>query len=226
MTSSKKLCVLLPILLVAVVIANQASAVENRRQLQTLVEKYFVPDFRGGGLVQKGRTQFAIVAFLPNTQWMEFLYTPSENRDGQKPYIDPDSSLSPPDENKAWYNNYLAARPNNGVHSETQILNRLDNLYNQYKGKHKGSPPQAMLLYSWIVPCISCTDNLVAKLTSEPYKSIRTKVVAYTTLGTKTKCKCDVNYTIKQFQKTGVELVRIRMRKEEMEDLIAQLMLE
>ena len=222
MTSSKQLCVVLPILLVTVVIVNQASA----GQLQTLVEDYFVPDFQHGGLVLQGHTQFAIVAFLPDTQWMKFLYAPSKNSDGQKPIIDPDSSFSPPDKYEAWYYNYLAARPNNGVHSEIQILERLDNLYNQYKDKH-GSPPKAMLLYSWIVPCIDCTDNLVAKLTSEPYKSIPTKIVAYTTLGTTTKCKCNVNYTIKQFENTGVNVVRIRVREEEMiENLIARLMLE
>ena len=102
----------------------------------------------------------------------------------------------------------------------------IDNLYNQYKGKH-GSPPQAMLLYSWIVPCMHCTDNLVAKLMSEPYNSIPTKVVAYTTLGTTTKCKCDQKYTIKKFENTGVDVVRIRVWEEEMmENLIAQLRLE
>ena len=222
MTSSKQLCVVLPILLVTVVIVNQASA----GQLQTLVEDYFVPDFQHGGLVLQGHTQFAIVAFLPDTQWMKFLYTPSKNKDGQKLFIDLNSSLSPPDKNQAWYNNYLAARPYKKVHSETQILERLNNLYNQYKGKHR-SPPQAMLLYSWIVPCMRCTHNLVAKLTSEPYKSIPTKVVAYTTNGSKTKCKCDVNYTHKEFENTGVDVVKIRMREGEMiENLIARLMLE
>ena len=226
MTSSKQLCVVLPILLVTVVIVNQVSAIQNQDQLKTLVEKHFVPEFQQGGLVLRGHTQFAIVAFLPDTQWMKFLYTPSENKDGQKPFIDPESSLSPPDKNNAWYNNYLAARPNNGVHSETQILKRLDNLYNQYKGKHR-SLPQAMLLYSWIVPCMHCTDKLVAKLTKKPYKYIPTKVVAYTTNGKKTKCKCDVNYTHKKFENTGVDVVKIRVREEEMiENLIARLMLE
>ena len=226
MTSSKQLRVLLPILLVTVVVVNQASAVENRGQLQTLVEKYFVPDFQYGGLVLQGHTQFTIAAFLPDMQWLHFRYWPSKNSDGQKLYINPGSSLSPPDIKSLWYNNYLAARPSYGVHSETQILDRLDNLYNQYKGKH-GSPPQALLLYSWIVPCKHCTDNLVAKLTSEPYNSIPTKVVAYTTLGTTTKCKCDQKYTIRKFENTGVDVVRIRVWEEEMmENLIAQLRLE
>ena len=100
MTSSKQLCVFLPILLVTVVIVNQTSA----GQLKTLVKDYFVPDFRYGGLVQRGHTQFAIVAFLPNTQWMDFLYDPSKKGGGQKPVIDPGSSLSPP--NKNGYYNY------------------------------------------------------------------------------------------------------------------------
>ena len=227
MSSGKQLCVLLPILLVTVVIVNEALAVDNYYQLKQLVKNHFVPDFQQGGLVEHGRTQFAVVALLPDTKWMNFRYTPSQNKKGQKPLIDPDSSLSPPDANKAGYNNYLAARPNtDGKHSEEQILKRLNNLYNEYKGKHDRQPPQALLLYSWIVPCMHCTNDLVTKLTSEPFKSIPTKVVAFTTLGTTTACKCNVTYTRNKFKNTGVEVAWIDMREEEIENLIARFILE
>ena len=225
MTSSKQLCVVLPILLVAVVIVNQASA----GQLQQLIEERFVPDFRKGGLVLPGRyTQFAIVAFLHTNKWMEFEYIPSVNGNGRKPIIDPSSSLSPPEEMKEEYDNYLAARPNERGHSEKQIVDNLENLYNQYTTKH-GSPPQAMLLYSWIVPCVHCTDLLINTLKSEPYNSIPEKLVAYTTLGTKAECECDVEYTTERFKSNRLKLVwvPVQLPAEEMiENLIARLMFE
>ena len=228
MISSKQLCVLLPILLVAVVIVNQASAVQNRGQLQTLVEKYFVPDFYYGGLIKKGHDQFAIVAFLPNTQWLDFRYWPSKNYDGEEPLIG-SHSRSPPDGYKAWYYNYLAARPNRkGEHSEIQILKHLDELYNAYV-KNKQDTPKAMLLYSWIVPCKQCTDELVEKLKKEPYNKIPTKVVAYTTNGEWAKCACDADYTKKEFKEIKVEVVKIKVKfrvEEKIENVIARLMLE
>ena len=135
------------------------------------------------------------------------------------------SSLSPPD--SSTYNNYLAARPNNGVHSEIQILDRLDSLYNAYKAKHNGQSPKALLLYSWIVPCKKCTDELIVKLTSEPFKSIPTKVVAYTTLGNSALCECDVNYTRNKLMNTGIDLTYVRTSEEDLiQNLLAQLILE
>ena len=228
MTSSKQLRVLLPILLVTAVIVNEASAVQNFNQLKDLVVKYLVPDFQNGGLVLQGNEQFAVVALLPSTNWINFLYKPSQSDDGQKPLIDPNSPRSPPDASKSSYNNYLAARPDNsGVdHSETQILSHINNLYQKYKRKHGGTPPQALLLYSWMVPCKHCTDNLVAKLTSEPFKSIPTKVVAFTTLGSTAACECDVTYTRNKFKNTGVEVKWISTKEEKIENLIARFILE
>ena len=219
MAVSKQL-LLLQIVLVTSVIVNEASA----GQLRDLVQDRLVPDFQNGGLVLQGKTQFAVAILQPGTQWMKFLYKPSKNGDGKKPVITTTSSLSPPD--SSTYDNYLAARPNNGVHSEIQILDRLDSLYNAYKAKHNGRPPKALLLYSWIVPCTGCTDKIIAKLTSEPFKSIQTKVVAYTTCGTYVP-GCNVNETKNKFKNTGIDLIRIKTLKEELiQNLLAQLILE
>ena len=222
MKSSKSL--LLCTLLVTCVVLNGASAViPNKNQLFELVKDYLIPDFQSGGLVLSGKTQFAVAILQPGNHWMKFLYDPSKNDDGQKPVIGT-SSCSPPDSSS--YGNYIAARPNNGVHSEIQILNRLDTVYNAYKAKYKQAP-KALLLYSWIVPCKKCTDQLVAKLTTEPFKSIPVKVVAYTTLGTTTVCECDVNYTRNKLKDTGIDLIYVRSSEEElMENLIARLILE
>ena len=222
MKASKSL--LLCTLLVTCVVLNGASAdIPNKNQLFKLVKDYLIPDFQDGGLVLPRKTQFAVAILQPGNQWMKFLYDPSKNGDGEKPVIGT-CSRSPPDSSS--YGNYIAARPNNGVHSEIQILNRLDSVYNAYKGKYNQAP-KALLLYSWIVPCKKCTDELVAKLTKEPFKSIPVKVVAYTTLGTTTVCECDVNYTRNKLKDTGIDLIYVRSSEEElMENLIARLILE
>ena len=173
----------------------------------------------------RGKSQFAVAILLPDTQWKGFSYKPCKDGDGKKPVIDSSISLSPPD---GMYGNYLAAQPNRkGKHSEIQILDRLDDLYNQYKVIHDGQPPEALLLYSWIVPCEKCTDAIVAKLTSEPFNSIPTKVIAYTILGTKAKCRCDVEYTKNKLEITGIDLLRVYMSEEELiQKFFAQLLLE
>ena len=223
----KQLYVLLQVLLVTGSIVNEASAeVQNKNQLRKLVRNSFVRNFQNGGLVRDDRTQFAVAALLPDTQWRNFRYIPS-NSGGQKPIIDKQNSLSPP--KASTYNNYLAARPTRRKHSETQILDRLDDLYNKYKANHGGQSPQVLLLYSWIVPCKKCTDDIVAKLTNEPFNSIPTKVVAYTTRGTTTKCTCDVKYTEEKFKNTGIDLFRVGiypLEEELIENIIAQLILE
>ena len=211
MTSSKQLCVLLPILLVTVVIVNQASADE----LRNLIYHRFITDFRNGGLVEND--QFAIVVFLPDTNWKQFNYEPSRNNDGKKPYINPRSSVSPPD--GVQYGNYLAARPIFGeetVHSEVQIVNRLEHLYEQYEAKHK-KPPNAMLIYSWIVPCVGvgCTDMLIDTLKKEPYSKIPNKFLRYTTKGEtlntlSTRCTCNWKETSNKFRSMGVDVEEIK----------------
>ena len=217
---------LVHILLVTSVIINEAFAdIPNKNQLRELVKDYLIPDFQDGGLVLQDKTQFAVVILQPGNAWMKFLYDPSRDGYGQEPVINKCSSLSPPSNYK--YSNYLAARPNNGVHSEIQILDRIDSLYKDYKAKHNNRPPKALLLYSWIVPCKTCTDKLVAKLTSKPFKSIPVKVVAYTTLGSCTRCECDVNYTRNKLKNTGIDLIYVRASEEELiKNLIAQLILE
>ena len=81
----------------------------------------------------------------------------------------------------------------------------------------------------WVVPCVKCTNDIVAKLTSEPFNSIPTKVVAYTTRGTTTECMCDIKYTEKKFENTGIDLFQVGvypLEEELIENIIAKLILE
>ena len=207
---------LFPVLLIIIssVSINEVSAyyIPYIRDLRKLIGNRLIPDFQQA-LVLPDKKQFAVAILLPNSEWWKFKYHPSEYYGYYKgPVI---SSLSPPIQEETLYGNYLAARPRkvwkNGqsdiLHSEIQILHHLENLYNASTKLYKKAP-KVFLLYSWIVPCVSCTDAIYAKLTtSELFKSIPTKVIAYTTSGTRTRCKCNASYTWKKFKDTeGIEL--------------------
>lgn len=218
MAASKKLCILLQIMLISSAI-NEAVSVDipNLPQLRKLVHDYLIPDFQELVLNE----QFAVAIFQPGNAWDLFEYKPSANNDGWKPVIDRNYQLSPP--NRATYNNYLAARPHNGVHSEIQILDRLDELYNEYVRQSNGNrPPQALLLYSWIVPCKSkCTPRIVQTFTRAPFRDIPVKVVAHTTNGGNAcGSDCDVNYTRNELRKAGIGYVQVHYNPLKLEDLI------
>ena len=216
MAVTKHLCAILQIVLISSVLDNQASAtIPDLNQLRELVRDYLIPDFQQGGLVLPGQQQFAVAIFQPNTKWLLFRYTPSQNNDGEKPVINPNNPLSPPDERT--YNNYLAARPDRGVHSEIQILDRLDDLYNAYRASHNNQAPKALLLYSWIVPCVDCTDEIVNVFTRAPFNTITTKVVAYTTNGSGSCSDCDVNYTENQLIRNGIDFTKVYSTEQLME---------
>ena len=143
MATSKHLLALLHIVvIVSVVNKNEVSAfIPNLNELRSLVRDYLIPQFRQGGLVLPDRQQFAVAILQPNMQFLLFRYNPSQNNDGKSPVINPTIPLSPPNQNT--YNNYLAARPSGGQHSEMQILGRLEQLYNAYTASHSGRAPQA-----------------------------------------------------------------------------------
>ena len=215
------------LLQISFVVNNEVSAtIPNIHGLRELVREYLIPDFQNGGLVLPDHQQFAVAIFQPNTNWLLFRYSPSKDGDGEKPVINPKCPRSPPD--PATYNNYLAARPDSGVHSEIQILDRLGELYNAYLRNHKNQAPKALLLYSWIVPCIKCTDRIVDTFEKKPFADIPTKVVAYTTNGGGSCSDCDVNYTQTELLNAGIDFTKVYSSEEEelIEILMAQLMAE
>ena len=226
MNMNQQLCVLLQIMLISSVSNNQVSAyVPNIQELRYLVKGYLIPQFQQGGLVRQGHQQFAVAILQPGNAWLRFMYSPSPNRDGQAPVINRNYPLSPPVART--YNNYLAARPYYGMHSETLILQSLNELYNAYVRNHNGQPPRALLLYSWIVPCKACTNAIVAALTKAPFINIPVKVVAYTTRGSCSYSACDVGYTERTLHANGIEVTQVYSNEEElMENLLAKLIVE
>ena len=70
--------------------------------------------------------------------------------------------------------NYIVARPDQSyspplhVHAEKILLNRFDVL----KEKFPGSSISMVLLYSWLMPCSGCTQQLIQKFKNCPYKVV------------------------------------------------------
>ncbi len=87
-------------------------------------------------------------------------------------------------------------------HAEDQLLETLDQQYEDFHGK-----PKALILYSWIVPCLNCTQAIIDKLKSPPFVEIRDRVVAYTTQG-KYMPHCDEEESKRKFSGTGITFFR------------------
>ena len=212
MMISKQLLTLVQVVVISSIVnKNEVSAkIPDLGNLWDLVRGYLIPDFQKGGLVLPGKQQFAVVALLPNTRWLDFRYDPSPNDDGQKTIIDPKSPYTPP--NPSSYGNYLAARPDKGVHAEVLILGHLDDLGIAYEAS-ENKCPKALFLYSWIVPCKSCTDETLTR----EYDDIPTKIVAYTTNGGASCSDWDVSYTENVLIRAGIEVTQVYSYDELME---------
>ena len=114
-----------------------------------------------------------------------------------------------------------------GVHSEIQVLDRLDQLYDEYVRKNKGKPPKALLLYSWIIPCKSiCTPRIVQTFKRKPFSDIPVQVVVHTTNGGNTCSDCDVDYTYNQLHRADIafEQVHFNPLEEDLIDILDELL--
>ena len=126
----------------------------------------------------------AVSLLHPDHNWYYWRYHPSYGGDGTVPDIDRDSPVAPPDETT--YGNYFAASSNNygevGVEIY-KVIENLDTLYEAYRLQHGN--PRAISIYTKRIPCYPrCTEHVIAKLKSDPYNKIETKIVVYSACGT------------------------------------------
>ena len=216
MAVNKQVYFLLHVVLISSVVNNAVSVdVPNLPDLRNLCRR-FIRDFREG-LVDPHSLQFAVAIFQPGNAWRLFQYKPSSP--GDKPVINPDVHISPPTPVNA--NNYVAARPHKPHDAEIWILTYLRQLYDAYVRNNNNRPPQALLLYSFIVPCKKCTDRIIEKFKSDPFNKIPLKVVAHTTYGTNCQT-CDYEYTRQALERAGIEFVQVR-ENPLIDDLLNQL---
>ena len=107
-------------------------------------------------------------------------------------------------------------------------------MYAKYIQKH-GTPPKAMVLYSWIVPCTEqscategkgCTEHTVKAL--QKYVTEKTQViVVYTTKGGGKQTKqftCNFKTTEDELKEAGIDVVRItgNFRKEDEQEAMME----
>ena len=128
-----------------------------------------IPNFKGQS---KGK-QFALVNFWSTYDCMTHLesvdFYPS-------PQVDPSSPSMP----QEWqYDNYIVARPKGRKHSEKIIMDELDSLYIAYLEENDDQIPACIFLYSWLMPCVKCTNLIIAKLSHPCFAGIPV-VVAFT----------------------------------------------
>ena len=102
------------------------------------------------------------------------------------PIVDNTHPLSPANPNL--YVNYVAARPENvpqleeAIHAEDHLLGELRRLWNNYRN-YFGQTPTFMLLYSWIMPCQTCTNLILNYFQAAPFVHVDHRYVVHSTEG-------------------------------------------
>ena len=109
---------------------------------------------------QRKNWQFACLMLRGEheTQNQQFIYKPHH---GSNPYVNDNEAFSPPVER---LNNYIIARPHGQKHAEEVILDNFKTLWRAYMSKNRNQKPVSVVLYSWIIPCVTCTSNIIKSL--------------------------------------------------------------
>ena len=107
-------------------------------------------------------------------------------------------------------NKYNPAVPMGNDHAEILLLGHLnpkESDYDDFVSKH--GEPKALILYSWIVPCVDCTREIITTLNSSKFSKIPDLVVAYTTKGRGVP-GCDEKKSIEEFSATRITFYRYK----------------
>ncbi len=114
---------------------------------------------------QRKKCQFACLMLrgVSETQNQRFTYKPHYS--GNSPYVNDSEAFSPPVER---LNNYIVARPSSQTHgqkhAEVVILDNFNTLWEAYIRKNRNQKPASIVLFSWIIPCVTCTPKLIKSL--------------------------------------------------------------
>ena len=131
--------------------------------LYKLITKTVIPSTEE----QRNKWQFATLMLLTakETKKFAFSYKPSQS-EGQ-PILYESETFSPKPKQ---FNNYIIARPDdigdNTKHAEEVILENFDELWDAYENKNSNQTPASIILYSWIMPCEDCTEDIIKKLSN------------------------------------------------------------
>ena len=151
--------------------SEQSLSKRQREAIKRFIVREVIPRAEG----QKTSWQHVTLILLAQSETenlLTFQFKPSKNAtlpiDSGKPFIP----------QKHEFNNYIVARPDQNIfsnHAEKIILDEFEDLLEAFRRKNK-EHPSSIILYSWIMPCTTCTINIIHTLANRGFKVI----VAYT----------------------------------------------
>ncbi len=113
---------------------------------------------------QRKNWQFACL-MLRGASETQFIYRPQYS--GNIPYVNDSKAFSPP---VTQLHNYIIARPSSQAHgqkhAEEVILDNFNTLWKAYKRENRNQKPASVVLFSWIIPCVTCTSKLIETLSN------------------------------------------------------------
>ena len=225
---------------------NACSAtIKNEEAFVTFIQNKVIKKFRPWVKYSKGQNfeQFAVMLLMDtDSDWNSFKYLPENpvrktHDDVQPPERTILSNLRKKQKKKDI--NYVATVPaeksvkreyiKEDSLSEDQKKKKMIDVYlhaeqrifiQYYRAVVKSHPkiPKAIVIYSWIVPCIEqpcssrcsegCTDQLINKL--RQFVEYTQVIVAYTSQGTNVRsCTCDEEATKRKFAAAGIDYVKV-----------------
>ena len=133
------------------------------RQIDRFITEYVIPNSQ----YQRKKWQFASLMLLSTSETKEltsFHHKPHCLRCG-RPFLNSSKTFSP---DSHLFDNYIIAQPSmrkgNTTHAEKVILNNFDKLWTAYKIQNDSQIPASIILYSWIMPCVRCTNLIIKRL--------------------------------------------------------------
>ena len=256
------------LIICSIAFESARGAIKNEQKFKTFIKDKVIGTFRPWAL-SHGKEQFAVLMLMDSDKnWDRFEFSPAVSH--------PEMSAVQPNVDKVV--NYAAALPGltkipanklkggkkikghkggaskkkveSWLHSEQRILTKyLEPMLLAYNDKKKADP-EAIVLYSWIVPCIThgscpskgttgCTSHIIQQL--EAYATEIPVIIAYTTYGGGMKRKggkkgkggkkappgkggtiCDAVETEKELKAKHMKVLRVKYNAEEaiMEELV------
>ncbi len=214
-----------------------SEAMKQKKKFETFIKDDVISKFRPWAQ-NHNKEQFAVLMLMDEDKnWDKFKFSPEPSKTSK-------SNVQPGINNM---HNYAAAIPGltmitehrikgggsskkkveKYLHSEQRIFEKyLEPLLLDYTIEKKGAP-KAMVLYSWIVPCMKqscpskgtsgCTAHTIQELAK--YAKQLKVIVAYTTLGggMTGKTKCNAEETENQLKEAGIEVIKISYNDKEEE---------
>ena len=212
--------------------------IEHEEEFKKFIRGKVVPTFRKWAKHRKdvegfGGEQFAVLMLMDTDKdWDKFTLLPKPKPAYKKGFI-----VQPKQRHQM--KNYVAVLPGSikkggdFLHSEQRIYeDYLKHIWNKYKADHYDQVPKAMVLYSWIVPCIeqSCPSEGTSGCTKHTMDALKdytdkTKViVAYTTKGggTSKSIKCNAAETKLKLENAGIDVINVDYKKEEEQEAMME----